>query len=186
MGKLENRVQLGSIAEASRLGTGSDLAMIREATILTDFRSIDWKSTARTGKFIVKEFYPETDPAVLIIVDKSVLTRGGEVLVQLGNLCITFLSSTPVGLIMFDDRNVIDQLPASAGPHSRQLILRSLLAASTGLDVDLAKDGSMLYQEIIELIRLLRMNARNAPVGRVDVYRKACFLTMIAASPTIH
>ena len=171
--KFENRIRLGSIAEATRLGTGSDLAMIREATVLTDFRSIDWKSTARTGKFIVKEFYPETDPAVLLIVDTSVLTWSSEVLVQLGELSITFLSSTAVGLILYDDRNVIDQLPASAGLHSRQLILRSLLAASTSLDAGLARKGTMLYQELIELIRLLQMTARNTPVGRVDVYAQS-------------
>ncbi|MGA2973280.1 MAG: DUF58 domain-containing protein [Candidatus Bathyarchaeia archaeon] len=175
---IEPKLQLGSIALASLLGTGTDLARIREVVSQDDFHSIDWKSTARTGKFMKKEYYAETDPAVVIVVDKSVLTRGGEfegnVLVQLGKLTITFGSSTPVGAIIHDDRNVIEQVMPSASIQGRQLILRSFLAATTGSEgVGVKGNVTRLYQELVDMIRLLQLSSRNPPRGRVDVYARS-------------
>ena len=174
--KLENRIQLGSIAEASRLGTGTDLAQIREATVLTDFRSIDWKSTARTGKFIVKEFYPETDPAVMLVVDRRVLTGGGELeagrLVQLGGLAITFGSSTSLGMITYDEGGVIDHVPAASGIQSRRQILRSLLGSTTTANTPLGQGVTTLYTDLVETIRLMNVISINQPLGRVDIYAR--------------
>lgn len=175
---IEPKLQLGSIALASLLGTGTDLARIREVVSQDDFHSIDWKSTARTGKFMKKEYCAETDPAAVIVVDKSVLTRGGElesnVLVQLGELAIAFGSSTPVGAIIHDDRNVIEQVMPSASPHGRQLILHSFLAAATGSEgVEVKGNVTRLYQELVDMIRLLQLSSRNPPRGRVDVYARS-------------
>ena len=60
LGKVESKLQIGSLANITRFGTGTDLARIREVVSQDDFHSIDWKSTARTGKFMKKEYYPET------------------------------------------------------------------------------------------------------------------------------
>jgi uncharacterized protein (DUF58 family) len=173
--KLENRIQLGSIAQASRLGTGTDLATIREATILTDFRSIDWKSTARTGKFIVKEFYPETDPAVMLVVDKRVMTGGGEleagILVQLGGLAITFGASTILGMITYDEGGIIDQVLPASGVQSRRQILRSLLTTTSNVP-PLSHGFTALYSDLVETIRLMKLISINQPLGRVDIYAR--------------
>jgi len=174
LGKIASNLQLGSLANITRLGTGTDLARIREVVSQDDFSSIDWKSTARTGKFMKKEYYPETEPAVLVLVDTSVLTRWVQVLVQLGKLFVTFLSSTPIGLILYDEHNVIDQLPPSTGAHSRLLILRSLLAGwSTARADNSAESGMRLHQELAELTRLLQSTSRNPPGRRVDVYAQS-------------
>jgi uncharacterized protein (DUF58 family) len=174
IGRVEAKLQLGSLANVTRLGTGTDLARIREVVSQDDFSSIDWKSTARTGKFMKKEYYPETEPAVLFLVDTWVLGRWAQALVQLGKLFVTFLSSTPVGVILYDGRNVIDQLSPSTGSHSRMLILRSLLTgSSTGVADNSTQSGMRLNQELVELIRLLQSTSRNPPGRRVDVYAQS-------------
>ncbi len=176
-GKLATRLQLGSIAEASRIGIGTDLTMLREATVVTDFHSIDWKSTARTGKFIVKEFYPETDPAVMLLVDKSVLTIGGELgasrLVQLGGLIITFGSSASVGAIIYDETKVIAHVPPASGVQVRQQMLRSLLAVTTSPEALRSQGLTMLYEDLTRKIRLMKLISNNQPLGRVDIYARS-------------
>jgi uncharacterized protein (DUF58 family) len=174
LGRLEAKLQLGSLANLTRFGTGTDLAQIREVVSQDDFHSIDWKSTARTGKFMKKEYYPETEPAVLVVVDTSVLTRWSQVIVQLGKLLVTFLSSTPVGLILYDERTIVEQLPPSTGSHSRVLLLRSLLAgAAGGTPSDSTQNERRVYQELVELTRLFHSTARNPPARRVDVYAQS-------------
>ena len=170
IGRVEAKLQLGSLANLTRFGTGADLARIREVVSQDDFHSIDWKGTARTGKFMKKEYYSETEPAVLVVIDTSVLTRWSQVIVQLGKLFVTFLSSTPVGLVMFDDRKVIKQLTPSTGTHSRVLILRSLLTGSSLVHSDdTTLNERRLHEELVELTRLLESTARNPPSRRVDV-----------------
>ena len=176
--KLGARLQLGSIAGASSLGIGTDLASLREATTLTDFHSIDWKSTARTGKFIVKEFYRETEPAVMLVVDKRVLAPRGELeagtLVQLGGLVITFGSSTPMGAIIYDEENVIAHALPTSGVQGRQQILRLLLTTGTSSSRPSPSQGlTTLYSELDNQIRLMKSISDNQPLGRVDIYARS-------------
>lgn len=173
LGKIESRVQLGSLASVTRLGTGTDLDRIREVISLDDFHSIDWKSTARTGKFMKKEYSPETEPSVVIVVDTSVLTRSAQVLVQLGKLVAAFISSTPVGLILYNRREVVEQLPATAGTQSRVLVLRALLAGSSTHSDKPTPNGTRLHQELVELIRVLEATAVKPSARRVDVYARS-------------
>ena len=177
-GKIETKIQLGSIAATSHLGLGTDLARIREVVSQDDFHSIDWKSTARMGKFMKKEYFAENEPAVIMVIDKSVLGAGGElkgsVLIQLGKLAVTFGSATPVGAIIYDQQNVIKQLIPSAGNHNRALILRSLLEATGGGDAAIGKESATrLYRELVDMIRLLQWSSKNPPPGRVDVYAQS-------------
>ncbi|MGA2626712.1 MAG: DUF58 domain-containing protein [Candidatus Bathyarchaeia archaeon] len=175
--RLNARLQLGSIAGASSLGIGTDLASLREATDLTDFHSIDWKSTARTGKFIVKEFYRETEPAVMLVIDKRVVAPAGELesstLVQLGGLVITFGTSTPMGAIIYDERNVIAQVLPASGVQGRQQILRLLLTAGTPSSTPPSQGLTTLYSELDNLIRLMKSISNNQPLGRVDIYARS-------------
>ncbi len=176
--RLEAKLQLGSIAGAASLGVGTDLASLREATTLTDFHSIDWKSTARTGKFIVKEFYPETEPAVMLVVDKRALAPGGELeagtLVQLGGLVIAFGTATPMGAIVYDEGNVIAQVLPASGVQGRQQILRLLLTAGTSRETSPPSQGlTTLYSELDDQIRLMKTISNNQPLGRVDIYSRS-------------
>ena len=176
--RLEARLQLGSIAGASSLGIGTDLASLREATTLTDFHSIDWKSSARTGKFIVKEFYRETEPAVMLVIDTRVLAPRGELeastLVQLGGLVIAFGTSTPMGAIVYDEGNVIAQVLPASGVQGRQQILRLLLTAGTLSGTPPPSQGlTTLYTELDDQIRLMKSISNDQPLGRVDIYARS-------------
>jgi hypothetical protein len=188
--KLETNLQLGSIVNLSHHGPGSDLALIREATVLSDLHTIDWKSTARTGKFMIKEFYPETDPAVMLLVDKSILTHGREMetisLVQLGGLVLMFGSSTALGAIIYDGSAVIDYIPPASGVQSRQQILRSLLAATITAGVPPPSQGlTTLYAELVKTTRFMNWISNNEPPGRLDVYARS-ILPYYQSAATLH
>ena len=174
IGKIESKLQLGSLASLTRFGTGTDLDRIREVVSMEDFHSLDWKSTARTGKFMRKEYLPETEPSVLIIADTSALATNTQVLEQLGKLVVTFITSTPVGVILYDKSKVVDELSPSTGAQSRLLVLRSLLAGASagGLNVS-ARNGVRLHNELVELIRLLQSTSTKPSSHRVDVYAKS-------------
>lgn len=173
-------LQLGSMSDVSRPGTGPDLAGIREAISEDDFRAIDWKSTARTGKFMVKQYYQETELTVIFAIDKSVLTHGkhaeSHLLLQLGRLIVAFGYSTPIGAILFDGREVLNHVTPSVGPQSMQRVLRLLLSATTPVSgrAEVANENyTLLYSELVDLIATLRASTRNQPIGRIDAFAKS-------------
>jgi uncharacterized protein (DUF58 family) len=118
-----------------RRGTGTDLAGIRPFYMLDDFHSIDWKATARTGKLMTRESYPERDPTILLMIDVSSLanmrTHGSSLfegfLSEAGNLLAAVRPVSPLGLILFDDRRVIVNIEPMQGVNSRERILCTLL-----------------------------------------------------------
>jgi uncharacterized protein (DUF58 family) len=58
-------------AGARRRGVGTEFLELREYVPGDDFRLVDWKATARTGKLIVKVFEEEALPRVAVVVDAS-------------------------------------------------------------------------------------------------------------------
>ncbi len=52
-------------------GIGMEFLMIREYEVGDEFRKIDWKATARTGKLMVKEFESERNVEIMIFLDSS-------------------------------------------------------------------------------------------------------------------
>jgi len=173
-------LQLGSMADVSRPGTGPDLAGIREAVSEDDFRSIDWKSTARTGRFMIKQYYQETELTVIFAIDKSALARGGRseghLLLQLGRLVVAFGYSTPVGAVLFEGRGIVGYVAPSVGAHSIQRVLRLLLRATTTTVTEGARatneSFTLVYNELVDLIGTLRATSRSQPVGRIDAFAK--------------
>ncbi len=70
---LEGQGILGAGEQTSTVkGRGYEYADSREYVEGDDLRQIDWKATARLGKFIVKEYYTEGSGAVHIIYDVRV------------------------------------------------------------------------------------------------------------------
>lgn len=50
-------------------GTGTEFLGSRPASFLDDFRRMDWKASARTGRLMVRDFYLEREPSILLMVD---------------------------------------------------------------------------------------------------------------------
>lgn len=56
---------------SARKGSGFEFDQIRDYHMGDDVRFIDWKSTARSGKLLVKQYIEERDRTVIIVVDVS-------------------------------------------------------------------------------------------------------------------
>jgi uncharacterized protein (DUF58 family) len=118
-----------------RRGTGTDLAGIRPFYAMDDFHSINWKATARRGKLMTTESYLERDPTIMLMIDtsSSMNTRrdGSSVLEaflsEAGNLLKAIRPASPLGLILYDKRMVIENIEARQGVNGRERILRRLL-----------------------------------------------------------
>ena len=59
-------------------GRGIEFAEVREYGIGDDVRFIDWNVTARTGVPFIKTFDEERELTVMLVVDASGMTAGGE------------------------------------------------------------------------------------------------------------
>jgi uncharacterized protein (DUF58 family) len=120
-----------------RRGSGTDLAGIRPYNIHDDFHRIDWKATARTGKLMTRESYLERDPTIILMVDvsSSMNTRNGSSILEAflneaGNLLVAIPPASPVGLILYDRREVVANIEPRQGVNSRERIVRTLLESA--------------------------------------------------------
>lgn len=128
-----------------RRGTGTDLAGVRPFNTRDDFHSIDWKATARRGKLMTKESYLDKDPTVMLMVDASFSTSAGmgdssiieELLNEAGNLLAAIRPVSPVGLILYDEQSVIENIEARGGESNRERILCTLLEKTKNTPVGL-------------------------------------------------
>ena len=71
------RLLNGSLVGDSRSavkGTGLEFDQIRDYQIGDDVRFIDWNASARTNKFLVKQYIEERNRTVLLAVDVSAST----------------------------------------------------------------------------------------------------------------
>jgi uncharacterized protein (DUF58 family) len=68
--RLLSGLQVGDFSSA-RKGSGFEFDQIRDYQMGDDVRYIDWRSTARTGKLLMKQYIEERDRTVIIVVDVS-------------------------------------------------------------------------------------------------------------------
>lgn len=94
-------------------GTGTEFDQIREYQQGDDVRFVDWKSSARSGKLLVKQYFEERDRAIIIVVDTSVsmfFSSNSEfkydMAAQISSVLAIagYYTKDKVGLILFDDR----------------------------------------------------------------------------------
>ena len=94
-----------------RRGAGTDLAGIKPSALAEDSHRVDWKATARTGKLMVKEFYLERQPPIMLLIDSSRTMKAtgkgesllSQLLAGLPNLLTSFRPATPIGLTLYDE-----------------------------------------------------------------------------------
>ncbi len=68
LGQLADNAELGR-HPMRRIGSGGELAELREYTPGDDYRRINWKVTAHRGKPVINQFEPEKDQNVFLILD---------------------------------------------------------------------------------------------------------------------
>ena len=108
-------------------GTGYEFWALREMEPTDDVKNIDWKATARTGKYYVREYLAESYYNLMILYDISPsVSFGRKELVQ-ANIAVSLAYSAIVGnngcgLILFAD-DVVSFLPPRMGrPHFMQIL----------------------------------------------------------------
>jgi uncharacterized protein (DUF58 family) len=130
-------------------GSGYEFWALREMGPAEDVKNIDWKATARTGKYHVREYLAESYCNLMILYDISnSVSFGRKELVQ-ANIAVSLAYSAIVGnngcgLILFAD-DVVSFLPPRMGrPHFMQILnaiteAKPLACKTTRLDPALSK-----------------------------------------------
>ncbi len=130
-------------------GSGYEFWALREMASTDDVKNIDWKATARTGKYYVREYLAESYYNLMILYDISrSVSFGRKELVQ-ANIAVSLAYSAIVGnngcgLILFAD-DVVSFLPPRMGrPHFMQILnaiaeAKPVPCGATRLDPALAK-----------------------------------------------
>lgn len=67
--KQQGRLNQIGIRRSRSRGIGTEFESLRDYALGDDYRKIDWKATARRGKFIVRQFEQERSQSVIIVID---------------------------------------------------------------------------------------------------------------------
>lgn len=67
--KQKGRLNQIGIRRSRSRGIGTEFESLRDYALGDDYRKIDWKATARRGKFIVRQFEQERSQNVLMVID---------------------------------------------------------------------------------------------------------------------
>ncbi len=130
-------------------GSGYEFWALREMDPADDVKNIDWKATARTGTYYVREYLAESYYNLMILYDISnSVSFGRKELVQ-ANIAVSLAYSAIVGnngcgLMLFAD-DVVSFLPPRMGwPHFMQILqaiadARPVSCGTTKLDPALTK-----------------------------------------------
>lgn len=131
--KLLNGFLAGDYRSANK-GYGLEFDQLRDYQMGDDIRFIDWKSTARMNKMLVKEYIHEHTKTVLIALDISASGLFGstealkrDIIAQIATV-ITFAtdySKAHVGIILFSD-SVELYIPPKAGKSHINAILKNM------------------------------------------------------------
>lgn len=66
-----NRLSEVGVKRMRRLGNTSEFEQVKEYVIGDDFRTVNWKATARTGKLMSNQYTDERAQQVVILIDKG-------------------------------------------------------------------------------------------------------------------
>lgn len=160
--RIASSTLVGSRSSA-RKGTGFDFDQIREYQFGDDVRFIDWKSSARHSKILVRQYIEERSRTIILLVDGSSSGKCGsevnskyECIAQVASVLalIAQYGSDRVSLILFSD--VIDTfIPLRSSVHHTEHIMYQLFSHT----VKVAKTNvAHALQEV------MRMRLKNASV----------------------
>jgi uncharacterized protein (DUF58 family) len=130
-------------------GLGYEFWALRELEPTDPFRNIDWKATAKTGKFFVREFLAESYFNVMLLYDISSSVRFGRKELLQAHIAVSLAysairSNDGCGLILFAD-DIVEYIPPRMGRSHFMEILYAIARAepvacgTTRLDAALTK-----------------------------------------------
>lgn len=130
-------------------GLGYEFWALRELESTDPFKNIDWKATAKTGKYYVREYLAESYFNVMILYDISRSVRFGRKELVQAQIAVSLaysaiLSNDGCGLILFAD-DIVRYIPPAMGRTHFMEILDAIVhaepvsCATTNLGVALTK-----------------------------------------------
>lgn len=130
-------------------GLGYEFWALRELEPTDPFKNIDWKATAKTGKFFVREFLAESYFNVMLLYDISRSVHFGRKELLQAHISVSLaysaiLSNNGCGLILFAD-DIVEFIPPRMGRSHFMEILYAIASAkpvasnATNLGVALTK-----------------------------------------------
>jgi len=142
-------------------GAGLEFDQIREYVPGDDIRFIDWNSSAKMNKLMVKKFVEERDRTIILAIDVSASTRfsseselKSETINQISAV-LSFISinnKDKVGALFFSDR-IEKWIPPSKNKTTYSAILKNLL------DLEPKSKSTKIEEAIKFLIMLKKQNA---------------------------
>ncbi|MEO0472280.1 MAG: DUF58 domain-containing protein, partial [Bacteroidota bacterium] len=147
---ISNRLTEVGVKKIRRLGHTSEFEQIKEYVRGDDYRTINWKATARSGKLMVNQFRDERSQQVYCLVDKSRAMKmpfEGMTLLDYAINASLVLSNIAIykqdkgGVITFADK-ISASVPASNKATQMNLIMEVLYNQTTRF---LESDYARLY-----------------------------------------
>lgn len=155
------RVNLFGHARSLVKGSGLEFDQLRDYQIGDDVRALDWNSSARMNKLLVKQFNDERHRTLIIALDISASSFYGTsdvlkqaVLSQIAALIsyAGFLGKDEVGLILFSD-HVECYIPTRKGKAHIQIVLEKIFSAQK------KNCSTSLISALDHIIKLRKKNA---------------------------
>lgn len=134
------QVNLLGNARSSVKGTGIEFDQLRDYQIGDDVRALDWNSSARMNKLLVKQFIDEKRRTLILALDISASSFFGsdkhikyDVISHIAGIIsyAAYLSNDEVALILFDSEVQVYIPPAKGRSHTH-LILKRIFSAKNG------------------------------------------------------
>ncbi len=158
--RLLSGTQVGDYSTALK-GSGFEFDQIREYQAGDDVRFIDWKSTARMNKMLVRQYLEERNRTIVLMVDTSASTKFGstetlksELMAQIAGVLalVADYGKDTVGLIHYSDKLESYMPPARGRKHVHDIMQRLFTQASV---IEQNKHVSSMpasYHEVAQLI----------------------------------
>lgn len=136
---ISNRLTEIGVKKIRRLGHTTEFEQIKEYVRGDDYRTVNWKATARTGKLMVNQYMDERAQNVFCLIDKSRLMQlpfAGMTLLDYAINATLVISNIAIyrqdkaGLISFAEK-IGNYIPASNRPTHMQRIMEALYNEET-------------------------------------------------------
>ncbi|WNJ21375.1 DUF58 domain-containing protein [Pontibacter sp. G13] len=161
---ISNRLTDVGVKKIRRLGQASEFEQIKQYVRGDDFRTINWKATARTGKLMANQYMDERSQQVFCLVDKSRTMKmpfEGMALLDYAINASLVLSNIALfkhdraGLITFS-KHIDSFLPASGRPIQMNHIMEHLYRQETNYqESDYAKLYAVVKRQLNQRSLLL-------------------------------
>ncbi len=150
-------------------GTGFEFDQLREYQFGDDVRFIDWKSSARAGRTLTKQFFEDRNQKVVVALDisrSSFVGSNKQIKIEfMAELAAIFTlvaqgGRDEVGLVLFSDKIELYSIPAIGNGHVQKILeqiftcdkLSDAIRRPTNLKAVLAKMGQVLNKKNLILL----------------------------------